>query len=67
MIRKIRLTLAGLALLNTIFAPLGFAENSPVAYQLQGLNQDLKSPVQDGLDRSLQTLVHPSAEDVQLW
>jgi len=67
MIRKIRLTLAGLALLNTIFAPLGFAKNSPVAYQLQGLNQDLKSPVQDGLDRSLQTLVHPSAEDVQLW
>lgn len=67
MIRKIRLTIAGLALFNMIFAPLGFAENSPVAYQLQGLNQDLKSPVQDGLDRSLQTLVHPSAEDVQLW
>lgn len=67
MIRKIRLTIAGLALFNTIFAPLGFAENSPVAYQLQGLNQDLKSTVQDGLDRSLQTLVHPSAEDVQLW
>jgi translocation and assembly module TamA len=67
MIRKIRLTIAGLALFNMIFAPLGFAENSPVAYQLQGLNQDLKSPIQDGLDRNLRTLVHPSAEDVQLW
>jgi translocation and assembly module TamA len=67
MITKIRLIIAVLALFNMIFAPLGFAENPPVAYQLQGLNQDLKSPIQDSLDRSLRTLVHPSAEDVQLW
>lgn len=67
MIKKITLALASCALFNMIFAPLGFAENSPVAYHLQGLNQNLLSPVQDSLDRSLQTLLHPSAEDVQLW
>ncbi|TLY48638.1 MAG: hypothetical protein E6K54_01165 [Gammaproteobacteria bacterium] len=67
MIKKIKLALASLALFNMIFAPLGFTENLPVAYQLRGLNQDLISPVQHNLDRSLKTLVHPSSQDVQLW
>lgn len=67
MIKKIKLALACFALLNIIFAPLGFAKNPPVAYQLKGLNQDLMSPVKDDLDRSLQALVHPTTEDIQFW
>lgn len=65
--KKIKLALASFALFNIIFAPLGSAKNPPVAYQLQGLNQDLISPVQDDLDLSLRALVHPSTEDIQFW
>ncbi len=61
------MALASFALFNIIFAPLGFAKNPPVTYQLQGLNQDLMSPVQDDLNRSLRALVHPSSEDIQFW
>lgn len=67
MIRKIRSTVAKLAVLNILFTSLGYAEYPPVAYQIQGLNPDLMSPVQNHLDRSLQTLVHPSTEAVQFW
>lgn len=67
MIRKIKLVLVSLALFSMTFASLGFAENPSVAYQLQGLNQNLINPIQYCLDRSLQTLVHPSDEDVQFW
>ena len=65
--KKIKLALASFALFNIIFAPLGSTKNLPVAYQLQGLNQDLISPIQDDLDRNLQALVHPSSEDIQFW
>lgn len=68
MIRKIKLIIASLALLNILFTPLGYAEYPPrVVYQIQGLNQDLMGPVQNHLDRSLQSLVHPSTEEVQFW
>lgn len=67
MTRKTKFALASFALFNMIFAPLGFAKNSPVAYQIQGLNQDLKSPVQESLDQSLEALSHPSTDEVQLW
>jgi translocation and assembly module TamA len=67
MIRKIRLIIASLAILNILFTPLGYAEYPRVAYQIQGLNQDLMSPVQHRLDQNLQTLVHPSTEDFQFW
>ncbi len=67
MIKKIKLAIAGLALLNIFFTPLGYAEYPRVVYQIQSLNQDLMSPVQNHLDQSLQTLAHPSFEEVQFW
>jgi len=67
MIRKIRLIIANLALLNILFTPLGYAEYPPVVYQIQGLKQDLMSPVQHRLDRSLQTLTQSSTEAIQFW
>ena len=67
MIRKIRLAIASLALLNILFTPLGYAEYPRVIYQIQGLNQDLMSLVQHRLDSSLQSLVNPSTQDVQFW
>jgi translocation and assembly module TamA len=67
MIRKIKLGIAGLAILNLLFAASGYAEYPRVVYQIQGLDQDLMSPVQHRLDQTLQTLVHPSTEDVQVW
>lgn len=67
MIRKIKLAIASLALLDILFTPLGYAEYPRVTYQIQGLNPDLMSPVQHRLDQSLQTLVHPSTEAIQFW
>ncbi|MDQ5899562.1 MAG: translocation and assembly module TamA [Pseudomonadota bacterium] len=67
MIRKIKLAIAGFAILNILCASSGYAEYPPVVYQIQGLNQDLMSPVQRRLDRSLQTLTQPSTEDIQSW
>ncbi|MEN9450377.1 MAG: surface antigen [Pseudomonadota bacterium] len=67
MIRKIRLAVACLALVNILFIPLGYAEYPRVIYQIQGLNQDLMSLVQHRLDSSLQSLVNPSTQDVQFW
>ncbi len=67
MIRKIKLTITSLALLNILFTPLGYAEHPRVVYQIQGLNQDLMSSVQHQLVQSLQSLTDPSTEDVQFW
>lgn len=64
---KIRLSIAGLALLNILFIPLGYAEYPRLAYQIQGLNPDLMGPIQQRLDSSLQGLVDPSNEAVQFW
>ncbi|WP_342219961.1 autotransporter assembly complex family protein [Rickettsiella endosymbiont of Miltochrista miniata] len=61
------MAIASLALLNILFIPLGYAEYPRVAYQMQGLNQDLIGPIQQRLDTSLQSLVDPSTEDVQFW
>lgn len=67
MIRKIKLTIVGFAVLNILSSTSGYAEYPKVAYQIQGLNQDLTSPIQQRLDQSLRTIAHPSAEDIQLW
>lgn len=67
MIRTIKLAIAILPIVNILFTSSGYAECPRVVYQVQGLNQDLMSPVQQQLDRSLQTLTHPSTEDIQYW
>lgn len=67
MIRKIKLTIARFALLNILFTSSGYAEYPRVAYQIQGLNQDLMRPARHRLDKSLQTLIHPSAKEIQFW
>lgn len=67
MIRKIKLAIAGLAVLNILFTSSGYAEYPGVVYQIQGLNQDLMSPVQHRLDQSLQALTQPSTEAIQFW
>lgn len=67
MIKKIRLLIASLAILNILFTPLGYAGYPRVVYQIQGLNQNLISPVKHRLEQSLQTLIRPSTEDVQFW
>lgn len=67
MIRKIKLTIASYALLNIFFISKGYAEYPRVDYQIQGLNQDLTSPIRRRLDQSLKTLKHSSNKEVQLW
>jgi translocation and assembly module TamA len=67
MIRKIKLTVAGFALLNILFIPAGYAEHPRVMYQIQGLNQDLASTVRSQLDQSLKILKHSSSTEIQLW
>ncbi|MFZ0219421.1 MAG: autotransporter assembly complex family protein [Candidatus Aquirickettsiella sp.] len=57
-----------IASLAILFASSGgYAEYPRVTYHLQGLNQDLMSPVQQRLDRSLQALINPSLDDIQFW